>query len=31
MTVLTALAGMERTKGQWREVLEDVGLVLRKR
>lgn len=28
MTMLTALAGMERTEGQWRELLEDVGLVL---
>lgn len=28
MTMLTALAGMERTEGQWRELLAEVGLVL---
>jgi hypothetical protein len=28
MTMLTALAGMERTEAQWREILADVGLEL---
>lgn len=28
MTMLTAVAGMERTEAQWREVLQDVSLEL---
>lgn len=28
MTMLTALAGMERTEAQWREILGEVGLEL---
>lgn len=28
MTMLTALAGMERTEAQWRETIEEVGLEL---